>query len=86
MYSGHKFYQFETTSSMGRGTETEVHSYNYKKAAKERLVHKKPENMPGTTIPVSVAARATNPGNNYITANSPDVMRMTKGCRIIGIA
>jgi hypothetical protein len=85
MYSGHKFYQFETTSGMSRGTDTDVHSYNYKKAMKERLVHKKPETMPGTTIPVAIANRATSSGNNFMSANSPDVMRMTKGCRIVGI-
>ena len=86
MYSGHKFYQFQKESPGGRSTQEAIHSQNYKKSPMQKLECVKAGNMPGTTIPVAMAARATNPGNNFISPNSPDVMRMTKGCKIIGIA
>jgi hypothetical protein len=84
-YSGHKYHQFDTTSQMARSNVEEIHSFNFKKAPKERLVPVHPGNMPGTTISVSVANRATNSRNNYICPNPPDIMRMTKGCKIVGI-
>jgi len=43
-------------------------------------------NMPGTTIPLGTANRATDSRNNFISPNSPDVMRMTKGVKIVGVA
>jgi hypothetical protein len=86
-YTGHKFYQFETTSGMERSSEKEIHSFDHRKAKAKRLTCIHPGNMPGTTIPVSVAAvaAATEPRNNFISPNPPDVMRMTKGCKIVGI-
>ena len=81
--TGHRFHPFATGM---RGTEREVHSYNFKKAPMPRLQPPHPGNMPGTTIPLSVANRACDPGNNFISPNPPDIMRLTKGVKIVGVA
>jgi hypothetical protein len=81
----HHYHQFETTSDMERSNAREVHSYNSNKAPKEKLMHQKPLKMPGTTIPLSIAHRASDAGNNFISPNPPDVRRLCKGCKIVGI-
>ena len=80
---GHKFYKFE---GMTRSNEKEIHSRNFKKAAPKRLECIRAGNMPGTTIPLDIANRATDSRNNFLSANPPDVIRMTKGLKIIGVA
>lgn len=82
-YKGHKFHDF--TVGM-RSNEKEIHSYNFKKAPMKRLECIHAGNMPGTTIPLAMANRATDSRNNFISPNSPDVMRMTKGVKIVGVA
>jgi hypothetical protein len=80
---GHKFYKFD---GMSRSNEKEIHSRNFKKAPMKRLERTDVGNMPGTTIPLATANRATDSRNNYLSANPPDVIRMTKGLKIIGVA
>jgi hypothetical protein len=80
---GHKFYKFE---GMTRATEKEIHSYNFKKAPMKRLECTPAGNMPGTTIPLATANRATDSRNNFLSPNPPDVIRMTKGLKIVGVA
>lgn len=48
------------------------------KHKKEKLSHAKPKTMPGCVIPLSVANRATDAGNNFMNPNLPDVTRMSK--------
>jgi len=82
-YKGHRFHPFPTGM---RSNEYEIHSYNFKKAPKPRLEPPHPGNMPGTTIPLTTANRACDSRNNFISPNSPDVMRLTKGVKIVGVA
>lgn len=81
--TGHRFHPFATAM---RSNEEEIHSFNYKKTPMKRLEAPHPGNMPGTTIPLALANRATDSRNNFVSPNSPDVMRMTKGVKIVGLA
>lgn len=82
-YSGHKFHTFD---GMARSNEKEIHSQNLKKTAPKRLECVHVGNMAGTTIPLATANRATDSRNNFISPNSPDVIRMSRGVKIIGVA
>jgi hypothetical protein len=46
----------------------------------------KPQTMPGTTLPLSVAHKAHSAGNNFINPNSPDATRAIHGMKILGLA
>jgi len=78
--TGHKFHEF------AKSTEYEIHSYNFKKTPMPRLVAPHPGNMPGTTIPLAIANRACDSRNNFVSPNSPDVIRMSRGLKIVGVA
>jgi hypothetical protein len=82
-YKGHKFHDF--TVGM-RSSDREIASYNFKKAPMQRLEPPAPGNMPGTTIPLALANRAADSRNNFISPNPPDIMRITKGVKIVGVA
>ena len=78
----HNYHQFETTSDMQRSNAVDCSS---KKEPKQKLMHQKPLTMPGTTLPLSIAHRASDAGNNFISPNPPDIRRLCKGCKIVGI-
>ena len=80
--TGHKFHPFAAGMT---STEREAHSYNLKKAPMPRLQAPHPGNMPGTTIPVAIANRASDSRNNFVSPNPPDVIRMSKGLKIVGL-
>lgn len=66
------------------GNDMTVEGHDYKKQRELLHAEKPPKNV-GSTIPVSMAHRAHNMGNAYISPNSPDVMKTVKGCAVVGI-
>jgi hypothetical protein len=47
--------------------------------------HKSKTHSMGCTIPVSVANNVHSIGNRFLSPNSPDVIKMSKGLPIVGL-